>query len=531
MNNNEFINYTGSNDGCTSRGACSTSPSIAALQELLLYFIKQTAYYVLELDKLNLNNEKLIKDVINSLSSLILINELNEKQLYFLVVQNYYALKNAKNTLINICTERDIHYDLIKNDINFSENTPLYRAISIGENILKLEYSLKNIQIKNFKQILLLLIKSVSSNISRLYNYSLYDKLAVLSVLKSLNLLNNKNIKLHDLKTAINFLSKKDLELNLKLAKELKNHFGEIKKTELSHSSRTGKAIMVSGDNFFDLLNILELTKNKNIDVYTHSGLLLAHALDEFQKYNNLIGHYGDLNGDCIVDFGTFPGAILLTNNSQNNTEFLYRGRIFSNDYIIPQGVIKIENNDYSPVINSAQNSRGFVKGKQKNSTFLGFDENEIIEYMNKIITKLNDSEIKNLYVFIGNTISAIQNEYFKNFQKNINDDEFILSFSYGQNSKNTLVLNLGNYYPMIIYMIRKIFYNRFNNKKITFIFNNCNVKILSGIILLRNLGVEHTYISNCSPRLINPSAFETLIQGYNIKLTTNPVQDLAHIR
>lgn len=527
MNNNNFHDYTGSSDSCTSRGACSISPSIAALQELLLYLIKQISYYILELDKFNLNNEKLIKDVINSLSSLILINELNEKQLYSLIVQNYYTLNNAKTTYENICSKRNISCNFIENKINFDEKTPLYSAINIGENIQKSNYSKKNIIIRNYEQILLLLVKSVCSNISRLYDYSVCNKLSIISVFRVLNLLNNEKLELHQLQESTNLLAKKDFELNLMLSDELQKNFGKVAETKLSHSSRHGKAILVSGNNFFDLLNVLELTKDKNIDVYTHSGLLIAHALEKFKTYKHLIAHYGDTNTDCIVDFGTFPGAILLTNNSQNNTEFLYRGRIFSNDYNIPQGVIKIENSDYSPLVNSALSSKGFTKGKQKPDTKLGFNDEKFFVFMDKIMERLVKSEIRHLYVVIGNTISALQSEYFRIFQNNIKDNEFMLSFSYGENSKNALVLNLGDYYPLIIDLVYKIFHNRLDNNKITFIFNTCNIRIISGIIMLKNSNVKNIYISHCSPRLVNPSVFDTFIQKYNLKLTSNPIDDL----
>ena len=131
-------------------------------------------------------------------------------------------------------------------------------------------------------------------------------------------------------------------------------------KADVSYSTAQGKAILVSGSNFSELLKVLKNTENENIDIYTHSDLLLAHSLSEFKKYPNLKGHFGDQTENNILDFATFPGSILLTKNAKRTTEYLYRGRLFSNGYIVPKGVIKIENNDYSELINSAKKCERF---------------------------------------------------------------------------------------------------------------------------------------------------------------------------
>ena len=74
------------------------------------------------------------------------------------------------------------------------------------------------------------------------------------------------------------------------------------------------------------MYNFIGFRKDLNIDVYTHSNLLIAHAFAKFNSYPNLRAHYGDTTENCILDFSTFPGAILLTKNSRNTTEYLYRG-------------------------------------------------------------------------------------------------------------------------------------------------------------------------------------------------------------
>lgn len=530
MKNNEFSSNFW-NDGCSSRGACSLVPSIAALQELLLYLIKQVSYYILELDKLNLNNDNLIKGVIKSVSSLVLINELNEKNLYSLILKNYYALKNAKETYCKVSAERNMRINMLEYSVNYNENTPVPSAISEGSMLLKINYKENNIVIRNHIDILINVIKSVCSNISKLYNYNICDKFNIHTIFQAINYLNNHKVDLFKLKEFIKNMAKKDFALSLQLADELQAHFGKVSEVSLSHSSRPGKAILVSGTNFFDLYSILELAKEHNIDVYTHSELLIAHSLEKFREFENLVGHYGDSTENCIVDFGTFPGAILLTDNSQNNTEFLYRGKIFSNDYNIPQGVIKIENGDYSFLIESALESKGFVKGQTRADTILGFNEENSIKIMADVTERLVNSEIKQLYIIIGSSFSESQKEYYNMLFKNLRDDEFVLSFSYGKNSNNVLVINLGNYYSLIIKFLKNVLNDRIKNDHITIIFNSCSVTMISAMILLKEFGVKNIYVSQCSPRQINPSVLETFAQQYGLKHTSNAVLDIENMR
>lgn len=531
MNNSEFFNYPVRNDGCTSRGACSLPPSIASLQELLLYIIKQVSYYTLALTKFDLNNDKITKTVVNSLSSLVLINELNDKHLYSLIMKNYYAFVNAKETYTAICDRKSIEADILPYDVDFDDNSGIVSAISAGESLLKCAYSNKNIELKNNVRILLIVIKSVCSNISKLYNFGLDCKSVCDMVFAALNLLNGQNIKISDIQKYTRLLASNDIELNLRLAAQIKTNFGEITKISLSHSSRKGKAILVSGNNFFDLLNVLELTKDKGIDVYTHSGLLISHSLKKFRQYDNLVGHYGNSSEDCIVDFATFPGSILLTKNSQNNTEFLYRGKIFSNDYNIPQGVTEITDSDYAPLLEAALLSKGFSKGKILPSSPLGIDENDYYALISDISDKIINGEIEHLYIIIGNTFSEAEKEYYRVFLNSIDKDEFVLSFSFGVDSDNVKVINLGNCNPLIIDFLSKFLKYSVPNDKITYMFSSCSAAIISGIIYLKGIGAKDVYLPACSPRLINPSVLATFNKVYKVNKTTFSSDNLNSIR
>jgi hydroxylamine reductase (hybrid-cluster protein) len=62
--------------------------------------------------------------------------------------------------------------------------------------------------------------------------------------------------------------------------------------------------------------------------------MMLAHTFPKFSEYKRLKGQYGQGLENCLLDFATFPGPIILTAHSLHNIENFYRGRLFTTDYI-----------------------------------------------------------------------------------------------------------------------------------------------------------------------------------------------------
>lgn len=531
-NYNEFKNTYIDTNECTSRGACSIAPNIASLQVIIIYFIKQLAYYVIKLEKLGANNVSIKYEIINDLASLVSINEFSEKQLYAILAKDYQLYTEAKKAYHEICTQKGIFAKDLKNQLEFNENTTVSKAIAQGEKLFLEKYNKLTSGQKNLISILQILLKSASMNLIKLNEFKDFDDNVYQKILTILDMFNHGKVSNKQIKDSISELAEIDNKLQFEISELLLKKFGGISKVNVSHSTKKGKAILVSGNNFADLLNILNETKDKNIDVYTHSNLLIVHALKEFQQYPNLRGHYGDTTESCILDFATFPGSILLTKNSRSNTEYLYRGRLFSNDYIIHQGVVKIENENYSELIESAEKAKGFTKGKIKDDTPLGYNEDELNNEINKLTERLKKNEIKKLYIIGMNPYSEIQKEYFKEFFSLLKPEEFALSFSFESKKDNVLTINIGNYNPLAINIIHQIFEKyEIDSNKIVFFFTTCDVMTISNIVMLKHVKAKNIYMATCPPMLVNPSVFDTFRNEYSINLTDTPHNDLEKIR
>ena len=532
MDNNDYNYVKPLNDECSSRGACAISPALISLQELILYFIKLTAYYILKLEKFNLYNINIKNEIINNIASLIYINEYSEKQLFELAVKNYYIYKKCKERYILECNELGVIPVLAaENGYLNNINLTLSQFISFGDLLLKQTYNSVPFVERNFLQILLIMLKNVCQSLSELFDFEDMQDYGVSEIFRFLHvwdkLISNKSFLLK----YINILADLNFKLQLKLADLLIAKYGIIRNVEVSHSTRKGKCILVSGNNFNDLLNILEITKKLDIDVYTHSNLLISHSLSKFSMYAGLRGHYGKSTENCILDYATFPGAILLTKNSKNNTEYLYRGKIFSNDYITPQGVIKIKDNDYTPLIETAINSKGFKKGRILPNSDLGFNLQDVDKLFAKLCEKLEAGSIKRIFIVGANSFSNAQKEYFDVFFENLKYDEYAISFYYASKKSNVVTINIGNYIPLVSYLLNKFLKNNDFIDKVYFMFPVCDGVSISGIIKLKNIGASNIYMSSCSPRIVSPSVFQILKKHYHINVFTGAIADLMQIR
>lgn len=531
MNNNEYNFLNFDSEDCTSRGTCALSPGIASLQELVMYFIKLASFYIVKLGDFSLFNPKIEDEIINDIASLIYINEYGEKQMFELSMRCFYIFSNSKDRYLHECSEKSLVPEFLDEIIHFKNDYTLSKAITSGDILIKFTYNNISSENRNLAQILFAVLKSTCQNISKLFDFGVRDEFAIKDIMKLLSRIDNYSNDKDILSDFINSLSVLDAKLRYNIAKTLFVHYGKISEVVVSHSTRKGKCILVSGNNFNDLISVLEMTKGRNIDVYTHSNLLISHCLEKFRKYPHLKGHYGRSSENCIVDYGTFPGAILLTKNSKNNTEYLYRGKIFSNDYITPHGVIPVENNNYQPVIDSANSSVGFKKGRQKPDTKLGFNEQDVDELLKKLSDRLETGKLRRLFIVGMNSFSDVQKDYFDLFFLNLRPDEYALSFYYEANKNNVVTINIGNYVPLATYILNKLLSCRKYLDKMYFIFPTCDVTSISGVINLKNAGVNNIYIASCSPLVINPSVFETFKTFYGINVSSNPLNDLKQIR
>ena len=116
---------------------------------------------------------------------------------------------------------------------------------------------------------------------------------------------------------------------------------------------------------------------------------------------------------------------------------------MFTTDEISPKGVSKIENNDFSPLIESAKQAKGFAKGQKRDSEIIGYDE----EKLNKLLDDIAENKYEHVFVIGLSNFSPQLNDYFEKFFSLMPKNSVAISFSYNPNMENVFTINLGNDY------------------------------------------------------------------------------------
>ena len=394
-------------DRCSSRGICSINPTTASLLEVILLYLKSAAYYGLKAEKSGKKDKRITNLVLNTLSVL--------SSNYEISLANFEIINSAFRTeLSRAAKEFDDNVDggeKAEANIFFEINAGLNDYIRYGEKEFNKRLQTLSFQERNLYGILFIIIKSLCINILIYESYCKDADEEISLIYKSLAFLNNPSEQKETLIKHISDISEQDCGLMKKIREVQEEAYGLQSEADVSFSTTKGKAVLVVGSNIRELEQISDIFEGKNIDIYTHDNMILAHTFPKFREHKNIKGQFGQGLESCHLDFSTFPGPIILTRYSLFNVESLYRGRLFTTDLSYLKGVIPIKNNDFSEVIKSAEESRGFKTGKVCDSEVVGFSFAKII---NEIKDKLETGHYKQIVIVGVGGYSAEENEYFK---------------------------------------------------------------------------------------------------------------------
>ena len=191
------------------------------------------------------------------------------------------------------------------------------------------------------------------------------------------------------------------------------------------------------------------------------------------------------------------------------------------------KGVVKITDNDFSPMIQSALGAKGFKTGKDKNSLKIGYSDNDLIN----IFKPLFENPYRYQYVFImGNGAYSIeQKKYFDELIELIPDSIFLVSLTYPIEKENSVYINTsGDEY--FIYKLTNLIKENNKDLKIILFYGKCTKHSISNMLNLKNNLVDEIYLSKCFPAQVNPRIMTTLSSIYNIKSISNAKYDLENI-
>lgn len=522
----DFENSENFNE-CVRNGMCSISPRVSSFNEVILLTLRASIKYVYKLEQKGNKYLDVKLKLLKFLSNLITTTTYTDESLLNLFITLFNIYVKLKREYSAYTDNLEQNNDLISEKLNITPDTVFSEILNKGESLAKERTNNINFETKCYQELILHAVKSASRNILKLSeNLTQADK-NIDVALTSVILANRKSLTTIQFKNIMQRLAKTELQLwKMRNEKYLKE-FGNTSKTNVDLSGCIGKAVLVSGEDLNDLLKVLENLEKSDINIYTHGNLLISHAFDKFKSFKNLRGHIYSQSENFVADYATFPGAVILTQNTNQNLEYLIRGRIFTLDDLIPKGAVKLK--DYSDIIKTANEAKGIRKTENRGYITVGFDENYLNSEFNELATRVNSGEIKKIILIGMGEYKEYQAKYFEIMCKSIPNDVYIISFSYEIPVKNSISINVAGNLPIQLKVLNLLFSKIPSKNDIySFFITKCSNSSLSGMIILKNMDINNIFLADCSPNVINPYNMKKFMQIYNIEPMQDPILDLG---
>ncbi|WP_103109231.1 hydroxylamine reductase [Brevibacillus reuszeri] len=314
----------------------------------------------------------------------------------------------------------------------------------------------------------------------------------------------------------------------------------------VSQNKIEGKCIVVTGHNLFALEELLKQTEGKGINIYTHSEMLPAHGYPALNKYPHLKGNIGKAWYDQRQLFEQFPGAILATTNCVMPIRGSYADRFFSYDIAGLENVIKIENDDFTPLIEKAL-SLPEVTIESEQTLTTGYHHQTVLGIAPEIIQAVKEGKISHFFVIAGCDAPGKGGEYYRELAISLPPDTVILTTSCGKFRFNDVDFGTvpGTSIPRYIDLgqcnnsvstitiaaaLAEAFECNVNELPVSIVLSWFEQKAVAILLGLFSLGIKDIRIGPKLPEFISSGVLQVLQELFHIQLIGDAQNDMKQM-
>ena len=313
-----------------------------------------------------------------------------------------------------------------------------------------------------------------------------------------------------------------------------------------------GPFIIITGHDLKDLQLLLEQTKDKGINIYTHGEMLPAHAYPEFKKYSHLKGNFGTAWQNQQKEFDNIPGAILYTTNCLMPVKASYADRVFTTEVVSYPEMVHIgEEKDFTPVIEKALALGGYTKDQHMTGinggiqVTTGFSHGTVLSVADQVIEAVKNGDIKHFFLVGGCDGARVGRNYYTEFVKQSPADSIILTLACGKYRFNDLDLGTIGGLPRIMDMgqcndaysaikvaiaLAEAFECDVNELPLSMVLSWYEQKAVCILLTLLHLGIKNIHLGPTLPAFISPNVLNFLVENYGISPISTPEEDLKKL-
>ena len=300
-----------------------------------------------------------------------------------------------------------------------------------------------------------------------------------------------------------------------------------------------GPFIIITGHDLKDLQLLLEQTKDKGINIYTHGEMLPAHYYPAFKKYSHFVGNYGNAWWKQREEFTSFNGPILFTTNCivPPLANAVYKERMFTTNSTGYPGCKYIDKDaegrkDFSEIIEIAKQCQPPVE-IEHGEIIGGFAHNQVLQLADKVVDAVKTGAIRRFIVMAGCDGRMKSRDYYTEFAKALPQDTVILTAGCAKYRYNKLglgdingiprVLDAGqcndSYSLAVIAMkLKEVFQlNDINELPIVYNIAWYEQKAVIVLLALLSLGVKDIHLGPTLPAFLSPNVVKVLVDMFHI--------------
>ena len=328
--------------------------------------------------------------------------------------------------------------------------------------------------------------------------------------------------------------------------------FGTPTPTTVPLSVEKGPFIVITGHDLYDLKLLLEQTKDKGINIYTHGEMLPAHAYPELKKYPHLKGNFGTAWQNQQKEFDALPASILYTTNCLMPVKPSYADRVFTTEVVSYPEMVHIgEEKDFTPVIEKALELGGYDSDREMTginggkTVMTGFGHGTVLGVADQVIDAVKSGAIRHFFLVGGCDGARVGRNYYTEFVKQTPKDSVILTLACGKYRFNDLDLGTIDGLPRIMDMgqcndaysaikvavaLAEAFECSVNELPLSMVLSWYEQKAVCILLTLLHLGIKNIYLGPTLPAFISPNILNYLVENYQISPISTPEEDLKKI-
>lgn len=328
--------------------------------------------------------------------------------------------------------------------------------------------------------------------------------------------------------------------------------FGNPEPTKVTTNIEKGPFIIISGHDLKDLQLLLEQTKDKGINIYTHGEMLPCHAYPELKKYPHLKGNFGTAWQNQQKEFDNVPAPILFTTNCIMPPKESYKDRVFTTSIVeYPECIHICDKKDFSSVIEKSLELGGYKENKKMTGInggdilTVGYGHNTVLSIADKIIELIKNKRISHIFLVGGCDGAKIGRNYYTEFVKKTPKDSIILTLACGKYRFNDIDLGTIEDIPRLLDMgqcndaysaikvaieLAKAFNCSVNELPLSIVLSWYEQKAVCVLLTLLSLNIKNIKLGPTLPAFVSPSILNFLVEKFNIQPTTTPENDLKEI-